>query len=406
MTEKFYCVGCKEHYQLPVTEAVKKPSKGDSFRHSVVSSCPKGHKTTKICNKDDYDKYSSSKSAESPLTSGPSPAGGPADITPAGPSATPLERTDAGVPSDFEAPLKPAKEMKEQAKEIKNARYTQERVNEIAKEMVEYFSQKIDTEMSKGYTSLDLTTGVQSGMGRGGVRRPSWLQFIDGPNGREDEEQAILVHQAVANILRDAGYKVVTQNNFRSNKAPDFHKKPAITEIRWSAETFEANEVVGTMSPGAGINAALEPLQGGLENGDEPSLVPADSFQPNGNGHVIGQETDSYNTTPMHAEDDFEPYFELCIISNGTVGDIVGDYDEAEEEKAFKEWEDAVNDGGPHVLIYYDSADADGMIVAGDDFMDVYWDAESESTGSRKAIMATAAAALVLGLVWYRSSRN
>ena len=74
MTEKFYCVGCKEHYQLPVTEAVKKPSKGDSFRHSVVSSCPKGHKTTKICNKDDYDKYSSSKSAESPLTSGPSPA--------------------------------------------------------------------------------------------------------------------------------------------------------------------------------------------------------------------------------------------------------------------------------------------------------------------------------------------
>ena len=103
MTEKFYCVGCKEHYQLPVTEAVKKPSKGDSFRHSVVSYCPKGHKTTKICNKDDYDKYSSSKSAESPLTSGPSPAGGPADITPAGPSATPLERTDAGVPSDFES---------------------------------------------------------------------------------------------------------------------------------------------------------------------------------------------------------------------------------------------------------------------------------------------------------------
>ena len=46
------------------------------------------------------------------------------------------------------------------------------------------------------------------------------------------------------------------------------------------------------------------------------------------------------------------------------------------------------------------------MIVAGDDFMDVYWDAESESTGNRKAIMATAAAALVLALVWYRSSRN
>ena len=294
MTEKFYCVGCKEHYQLPVTEAVKKPSKGDSFRHSVVSSCPKGHKTTKICNKDDYDKYSSSKSAESPLTSGPSPAGGPADITPAGPSATPLERTDAGVPSDFE---------------------------------------------SETFTGAEV--------------------IPEGPSSEPVDE----------------------------------------------GETFEATQVVGTMSPGAGINAALEPLQGGLENGDEPSLVPADSFQPNGNGHVIGQETDSYNTTPMHAEDDFEPYFELCIISNGTVGDIVGDYDESESEKAFKEWENHVNEDGPHVLIFYDTASDGGVIVAGDDFMDNF-DSESESTGSRKAIMATAAAALVLGLVWYRSSRN
>ena len=294
MTEKFYCVGCKEHYQLPVTEAVKKPSKGDSFRHSVVSSCPKGHKTTKICNKDDYDKYSSSKSAESPLTSGPSPAGGPADITPAGPSATPLERTDAGVPSDFE---------------------------------------------SETFTGAEV--------------------IPEGPSSEPVDE----------------------------------------------GESFEATQVVGTMSPGAGINAALEPLQGGLENGDEPSLVPADSFQPNGNGHVIGQETDSYNTTPMHAEDDFEPYFELCIISNGTVGDIVGDYDESESEKAFKDWENHVNDDGPHVLIFYDTASDGGVIVAGDDFMDNY-DSESESTGSRKAIMATAAAALVLGLVWYRSSRN
>ena len=294
MTEKFYCVGCKEHYQLPVTEAVKKPSKGDSFRHSVVSYCPKGHKTTKICNKDDYDKYSSSKSAESPLTSGPSPAGGPADITPAGPSATPLERTDSGVPSDFE---------------------------------------------SETFTGAEV--------------------IPEGPSSEPVDE----------------------------------------------GESFEATQVVGTMSPGAGINAALEPLQGGLENGDEPSLVPADSFQPNGNGHVIGQETDSYNTTPMHAEDDFEPYFELCIISNGTVGDIVGDYDESESEKAFKEWENHVNEDGPHVLIFYDTASDGGVIVAGDDFMDNY-DSESESTGSRKAIMATAAAALVLGLVWYRSSRN
>ena len=67
-----------------------------------------------------------------------------------------------------------------------------------------------------------------------------------------------------------------------------------------------------------------------------------------------------------------------------------------------------VNEDGPHVLIYYDSADEAGMIVAGDDFMEVY---DSESLlptvrSNRKAIMASAAAALVIGLVWYRSSRS
>ena len=297
MSEKFYCVGCKEHYDLDVTEAVKKPSKGGSYRHSLVSQCPKGHKTTKICKQEVYETYSSSMSAEDPLTAGPSPAGGPADITPAGPSVTPLDRTDSGVPSDFE---------------------------------------------SETFTGAEV--------------------IPEGPSSEPVDE----------------------------------------------GETFEATQVVGTMSPGAGINEALEPLQGGLENGDEPSLVPADSFQPQGNGHVIGQHTDSYNTTPMHAEEDFEPYFELSIVTNGTIGDIVADYDEAEEEKAFAEWENHVNEDGPHVLIFYDSADESGMIVAGDDFMEVY---DSESLlptvrSNRKALMASAAAALVIGLVWYRSSRS
>jgi hypothetical protein len=302
MTEKFYCVGSKQSYDLEVLDVAKKPSKGGSFRHSIISQSPPGHKVTKICKQEVYDFYADKlgkKAAESvtdPSTAGPSPAGGPADITPAGPSATPLERTDAGVPSDFEA----------------------------------------------------------------------------------DHETF-------------TGAEVIPEG-------------PSVDE----GQTFEANEVVGTMSPGAGVNEALEPLEGGLENGDEPSLVPADSFQPQGNGHVIGQHTDSYNTTPMHAEEDFEPYFELSIVTNGTVGDIVGDYDQAEEEKAFAEWENHVNEDGPHVLIYYDSADEAGMIVAGDDFMEVY---DSESLlptvrSNRKAIMASAAAALVIGLVWYRSSRS
>jgi len=361
MTEKFYCVGCKEHYQLAVTEAVKKPSKGDSFRHSVVSYCPKGHKTTKICNKADYDKHSSSKAAESPLTSGPSPAAGPAEITPTGPSESPLERIDAGVPSDFEGEdsycvcaSKPETGCKCSTDcEFCSCNHTKE---------------------ARSFEAIEIRDG----------------KAIPAAHKKEIQEISAKIDAALS--------------------AGDFDKAEKLMDSfkKFEPESFEATQVVGASSPGAGINAALEPLQGGLENGDEPSLVPADSFQPNGNGHVIGQETDSYNTTPMHAEDDdddFEPYFELSVVSNGTIGDIVGDYEDNESEKAFKEWEAHVNDDGPHVLIYYDTAGADGMIVAGDDFMDV-WEAESESTGSRKAIMATAAAALVIGLVWYRSSRN
>jgi len=339
MSEKFYCVGCKEHYELDVTEAVKKPSKGGSYRHSLVSQCPKGHKTTKICKQEVYETYSSSMSAEDPLTAGPSPAGGPADITPAGPSATPLDRTDSGVPSDFEAD-----------------------------------HETFDAEAT--CSSCGLVKGEKAD-----INNPHKVFR----NGRFGEYLCI--------------------NCLSADVHKHNQKNPAAGS--WPSE-WRANEVVGTMSPGAGVNEALEPLEGGLENGDDPSLVPADSFQPQGNGHVIGQNTDSYNTTPMHAEEDFEPYFELCIVSNGTVGDIVEDYDEAESEKAFIEWENHVNEDGPHVLIFYDSADESGMIVAGDDFMEVY---DSESLmptvrSNRKALMASAAAALVIGLVWYRSSRS
>ena len=345
MSEKFYCVGCKEHYELDVTEAVKKPSKGGSYRHSLVSQCPKGHKTTKICKQEVYETYSSSMSAEDPLTAGPSPAGGPADITPAGPSATPLERTDAGVPSDFEAEV----------------------------------SIKIEDE-DGGYQCGKCYTGF------------------------EDKSQA----DNCCSACYECGYSAhVGFERAQKCCACDCDETGGGPNGTCQ-QMFSAETVVGTMSPGAGINEALEPLEGGLENGDEPSLVPADSFQPQGNGHVIGQHTDSYNTTPMHAEEDFEPYFELCMVSNGTIGDIVGDYDEAQEEKAFAEWENHVNEDGPHVLIFYDSADESGMIVAGDDFMEVY---DSESLlptvrSNRKALMASAAAALVIGLVWYRSSRS
>ena len=60
MKEKFYCVGCKQHYELPVHAAQRQPSKGGSFRHSLISECPKGHRVNKLCKKEVYETYETS----------------------------------------------------------------------------------------------------------------------------------------------------------------------------------------------------------------------------------------------------------------------------------------------------------------------------------------------------------
>ncbi len=57
--ERFYCVGCKQHYELEVHAAQKQASKGGSFRHSLISECPKGHRVNKLCKKEVYEEHSS-----------------------------------------------------------------------------------------------------------------------------------------------------------------------------------------------------------------------------------------------------------------------------------------------------------------------------------------------------------
>jgi hypothetical protein len=56
--EKFYCVGCKQHYELNVHTSQRQPSKGGSFRHSLISECPKGHRVNKLCKQEVYETYS------------------------------------------------------------------------------------------------------------------------------------------------------------------------------------------------------------------------------------------------------------------------------------------------------------------------------------------------------------
>ena len=286
MTERFYCVGCKSHYELPVQEAVKKPSKGGSFRHSIVSQCPKGHKTTRICNAALYADYHNTKSAESPLTEGPIPDGPPSEPTPV-PSAT------------------------------------------------QSFSSRCE------------------------------------------------VHEA------------------------EFEACGCDKD----AESFEATQVVGTMSPGVNLEA-LTPVEGGMENGYEDSMVPADSFLPEGSGHVIGSQSTSHNYTPMHAEtfnaDDMYPYYELRQVTNGTWGDVVGDWDDDQEEKALAVWEQCVNEDGPYILVYWKDTESDGTVVAGDFFLEAENVSNAQETGGRnnKAAIATAAAAIVIGLVWWKNRQE
>jgi len=56
--EKFYCVGCKQHYELDVHTPQRQASKGGSFRHSLISECPKGHRVNKLCKQEVYETYS------------------------------------------------------------------------------------------------------------------------------------------------------------------------------------------------------------------------------------------------------------------------------------------------------------------------------------------------------------
>jgi hypothetical protein len=413
MTEKFYCVGCKDHYELDVLETVKKPSKGGSFRYSIVGKCPKGHKTTRICKQVVYDSYNAetdwgkptmkgfvcacgeecscdcgcaesgvcscgliacacdcgcsgvSLEAESPLEAGPSPAGPPADPQPPGPSADPHPREDFPATNEFEAELTP-----EDRKEI----------------MKKYGRKAFVFPDELGWPIEDK------------ARAKTALVFAEWP---QNKAKAAKVRKAV-----HARY-------------------PSL-----AAESFEANEVVGTMTPGVNLEA-IRPIEGGLEDGYGPSLVPEGSFQPEGDGHVIGSQSTSHNYTPMHAEtfastDWDEEAFYVGFIE----GFFAGDWDDEDYERVLLasrletpmrggEWWMSLNDDEKHTVLDGPAGGAVEEIY--EDFVNSYdyqpfedeWDEDEDEEyasesffSNNKAKIATAAAALVIGLVYWNSRKT
>ena len=405
MTERFYCVGCKSHYDLSVHEAVKKPSKGGSYRHSIVSQCPKGHKTTRICNATLYDSYNEGKSAESPLTEGPTPDGPPSEPTPVPSAAKGFSSRCEVHEAEFEA-----------CGCEKDAEYCK-------------------TCSVKGHDSCSMTKGCPCcdntmeahGYVDGDGKCACGCVFVDcecGPEckcgcatkkaetgGRTYEEQ--LPHLSPTDLkklkdLADEWGDLLMAGDGDSDKAKKIREEMKKMEVA-AAESFEATQVVGTMSPGVNLEA-LEPLEGGMENGYGDSLVPAHSFLPEGSGHVIGSQSTSHNYTPMHAEtfnaDDMYPYYELRMVDNGTWGNPVGDWDDDEEEMALAVWEQSVNDDGPYILIYWKDTETDGQVVAGQDFLAAEGETTQSGTGNRKAAIATAAAAIVIGLIYWKNRQE
>tara|TARA_B100000700_G_scaffold273001_1_gene316980 strand:+ start:811 stop:1617 length:807 start_codon:yes stop_codon:yes gene_type:complete len=266
--EKFYCVGSKQHYELPVLEVAKKPSKGGSFRYSIISRSPPGHKVTKICKKEVYDFYADKLSKEAET------------------EATPVAEPEVS-----------------------------------------------ETSVDEPYEGVD---AVPAGPSSDPLPAPS-----------------------------ATGNPIVADEN---------------AEV---PSDFEADNVVGTMSPGVSLEA-LEPLEGGLENSDGKSLVPEDDFMPEGDGRVIGSQSTSHNYTPMHAEGDMDDEMDYCAPCN--------DWFHIDE------------------LGYT----ADGDAICEVCYYDIYTTAQepdvksSETTffSRNRAKVATAAAALTLALVYFNSQKK
>jgi hypothetical protein len=188
----------------------------------------------------------------------------------------------------YEAPLRSANEMKEQSLRIKNARYTQERVNEVVEEMLEYISQRIDEQTAKGqgYFRFD--------QHREFLNWKSPLnQFLD---GEEDEKHAKLVHKVLINRLKEAGYKVHARYNYDKDGQ-------WITQITWSGSSFDA-ESFNAEGEMIKVSATLTPdFWEDIMNGDESinevdwEIESAESFNAESKSKMTTSSGQTFYTT-------------------------------------------------------------------------------------------------------------
>jgi|DEB0MinimDraft_4_1074332.scaffolds.fasta_scaffold01063_5 hypothetical protein len=302
MKEKFYCVGCKQHYELSVHSAQRQPSKGGSFRHSLISECPKGHRVNKLCKKEVYEAYGAETQTSSDLdcdtcgVSGPEREGEP---------------LCSRCISCFECC------------ETNCADYDEE--EDWPKHECVTCMEGMDELVAKGQSwsceCCGLLVGTQD----------------DHEGCGSNKNGFVLCHLCETDQCKfvDCEMMVTSEQKKRSRYDSEEGNAPIQDPMElgemanWTpldgSEGLKRKRAEG-MTVGVGLEA-LEPTPDEPESG-EP-MVPADSLMPEGSGHVIGSQSTSHNFTPFHAEGQKYPC-DSCnkMVSRSDLKVMMGSYDE------------------------------------------------------------------------------
>lgn len=280
--EKFYCVGCKNHYELNLTGLERKPSKGGSFRYAMKSVCPQGHRTSKICNEDDFADYADDlelcpKCGSESWYEEPTDHAYHYDCSCSDCGHTEWKEVDGPDYDDYDDPRYEAETYTYESL----GKYNDDELREILTEMNEKSEKKLlSGDLKYGNTQLlkNLILGFQN---------------LDSPYD---------------SLIEPRG----------TSATPKF---------RYGAEGMTVGVNLEALAP-----TADEPESG-------VALVPEDSLMPEGSGRTIGSQSVSHNYTPFHAEEYCDEYCEengghcasccehpSCEISDICVLHCDGDY--------------------------------------------------------------------------------
>jgi hypothetical protein len=313
MTEKFYCVGCKQHYELEVHAAQRQPSKGGSFRHSLISECPKGHRVNKLCKKERYESQRASKkmSAERRF---PHPPTTKENWKP----AEGIRHNKSLRPETFESPYVGSKALSDISvttdqltETIGSGDFDKASLNSSGHQNIfanaEEGNAPVQDPMEFGemanWTPLDGTPSLkrrkdaEAGSfrdGTGCISKGSFPSMTCEHCGFDPHE--LVYYQCKQND------EDLTRDEWKEQLEFYFYEGSHGEQCQG---LIDENKEAEGMTVGVNLEA-LEPTPDEPETGE--SMVPADSFMPEGSGHVIGSQSTSHNFTPFHSEDEDDFY--------------------------------------------------------------------------------------------------